>query len=90
MSLRIVPHGAGHHPGLVTGAFTLLEFRPALRDGDTDTAIVYVASLTGELDLDKPHELQHYRDTHTTIFGCALEETATHALLKTAAKELEQ
>ena len=90
VSLRIVPHGAGHHPGLVTGAFTLLEFRPALRDGDTDTAIVYAASLTGELYLDKPHELQHYRDAHTTILGCALEETSTQAQLMTAAKELEQ
>ena len=90
VSLRIVPYGAGHHPGLVTGAFTLLEFRPALRDGDTDTAIVYAASLTGELYLDKPHELQHYRDAHTTILGCALEETATQAQLMTAAKELEQ
>jgi transcriptional regulator with XRE-family HTH domain len=88
VSLHIVPYGAGHHPGLVTGAFTLLEFRPARRDGDT--AIVYAASLTGELYLDKPHELQHYRDAHTTILGCALEETATQALLLTAAKELEQ
>lgn len=70
--------------------FTLLEFRPALRDGGTDTAIVYAASLTGELYLDKPHELQHYRDAHTTILGRALEETATQSLLMTAAKELEQ
>ena len=71
VSLRIVPYGAGHHPGLVTGAFTLLEFRPAKRDGDTDTAVVYAASLTGELYLDKPHELQRYRDAHAAILGCA-------------------
>jgi transcriptional regulator with XRE-family HTH domain len=90
VSLRIVPYGAGHHPGLVPGAFTLLDFRAAKRDGDTGTGVVYAASLTGELYLDKPHELQHYRDAHTTILGCALEETATQALLLTAAKELGQ
>ena len=73
MSLRIVPYGAGHHPGLITGAFTLLDFRPAKRDGDTDTAIVYAAGLTGELYLDKPHELHRYRDAHAAILGCALD-----------------
>ena len=57
VSLRIVPYGAGHHPGLITGAFTLLDFRPAKRDGDTDTAVVYAGNLTGELYLDKPHEV---------------------------------
>jgi transcriptional regulator with XRE-family HTH domain len=88
VSLRIVPYGAGHHPGLVTGAFTLLEFRPAKRDGDTDTAIVYTGNLTGELYLDKPREVQHYRDAHAAILGCALDEAATVDLLFTVAKEL--
>jgi transcriptional regulator with XRE-family HTH domain len=89
MCLRIVPYGAGHHPGLITGAFTLLEFRPAQRDGGTGTAIVYAASLTGELYLDKPHEVQHYRDAHAAIFACALDEAATVDLLLTMAKDLD-
>jgi transcriptional regulator with XRE-family HTH domain len=33
VSLRIVPYAAGHHPGLITGAFTLLDFRPANATG---------------------------------------------------------
>ena len=90
VSLRIVSYGAGQHPGLVTGAFTLLDFRPAQRDGDADIGIVHSAGLTGELYLDKPHELQHYRDAHATILGCSLDETATQSLLLAAAKELEQ
>ena len=88
VSLRMLPYGAGHHPGLVTGAFTLLEFRPAKRDGDTDTAIVYAAGLTGELYLDKPHEIQRYRDAHAVILGCSLDETATRDVLLRAAKSL--
>jgi transcriptional regulator with XRE-family HTH domain len=90
VSLRIVSYCAGQHPGLVTGAFTLLDFRSAQRDGDADIGIVHTAGLTGELYLDKPHELQHYRDAHATILGCSLDETATQSLLLTAAKELEQ
>jgi hypothetical protein len=87
--LRIVPYGAGHHPGLVTGGFTLLDFPPAKRDGDTSPAIVYAESLTGELYLDKPHEVQRYRDAHAAILGCSLDEAATQDLLLREAKELE-
>jgi Domain of unknown function (DUF5753) len=87
VSLRVVPYGAGHHPGLVTGAFTLLDFRPAKRDGDTETAIVYSGGLTGELYLDKPHEVQRYRDAHAAILGCSLDQAATVDLLLTLAKE---
>jgi hypothetical protein len=87
--VHVVPYGTGHHPGLVTGKFTLLEFQPAKRDGDTETAIVYAAGLTGELYLDKPHEIQRYRDAHATILGCVLDETDTVDLLLTVAKELD-
>ena len=90
MCLRVVPYGAGHHPGLVTGAFTMLHFPPAWEPWDTGPAIVYAAGLTGELYLDKPHEVQAYRDAHAAILGCALDEHASHTLLLTAAKELEQ
>jgi len=88
--LRVVPYRAGQHPGLVTGAFTMLHFLPASQAADDCAAIVYAAGLTGELYLDKPYELQRYRDAHDLIFGCALGEHDTQALLLTVAKELEQ
>jgi hypothetical protein len=90
VSLRVLPCHAGQHAGLATGAFTLLEFPPAKRDEDTDTAIVHVAGLTGELFLDKPHEVSRYRGAHAAILGCALDETTSADLLLTAAKELER
>jgi transcriptional regulator with XRE-family HTH domain len=88
--LRVVPYDAGLHPGLATGAFTMLHFPSANHGADADPAIVYAAGLTGELYLDKPHEVQPYRDAHAVILSCALDETASQALLLTAAKELER
>ena len=88
--LRVVPYSAGVHPGLVTGAFTMLHFMHANHGPDADPAIVYAAGLTGELYLGKSHEVQRYREAHASILGRALDEAASQALLLTVAKELEQ
>ena len=88
--LRVVPHTAGLHPGLATGAFTLLDFPPSQRCPGEDAAIVYASGLTGELYLDKPHEVQRYRNAHAAILACSLDDTATQDLLLTAAKDLER
>ena len=88
--LRVVPYTAGLHPGLATGAFTLLDFPPSKRGRGEDTAIVYASGLTGELYLDKLHEVQRYRNAHAAILGCSLDDTATQDLLLTAAKDLER
>jgi Domain of unknown function (DUF5753)/Helix-turn-helix domain len=89
LCLRVVPFSAGLHPGLRTGPFTILEFPPTAAT-QTGGAIVHQASLTGELYLDKPHEVSQYRDAHDTILGCSLDETTSLDLLATAAKEHEQ
>ena len=44
---------------------------------------------TGELYLDKPHEVQRYRDAHAAILGCSLDEAATQDLPLTVANELD-
>ena len=87
--LRVLPFGVEMNVGLVTGPFTLLRFPPSNRDADTDAAIVHTSGLTGELYLDKPHELDRYRDAHAAILGCCLDEAATQDLLLTVAKELD-
>jgi transcriptional regulator with XRE-family HTH domain len=87
--LRVLPFGGEVHPGLATGTFTLLNFPPSNRGADTDTAIVYASGLTGELYLDKPHELDDYRDAFAAILGGCLDEAATQDLLLTVAKELD-
>jgi hypothetical protein len=88
--LRVVPYAAGLHPGVVTGAFTLLDFPPSNRSADGDTAVVYAEGLTGELYLDKPREMQRYREAHAAILACALDEAATEDMLLAAAKDLER
>ncbi len=88
--LRVVPYRAGIHPGLAAGAFTLLDFPPAKHGGDTGTAITYAGGLTGELYLDKPHEVHRYRDAYAGILRCSLDETGAQDLLFSAAKELER
>lgn len=88
--VRVVPYDAGRHPGLATGAFTMLHFPPTNDGVDTDPAVVYIQGLTGELYLDKPDEVQRYRDAYAAILDCALDEHATQALLMAAAKDLEQ
>jgi len=88
--LRIVPCTAGLHPGVVAGAFSLLHFLSSKRDSDNDGTVVCTGGLTGELYLDKPHEVQQYRDAHAAILDCALDEAATQDLLLTAAKALER
>ena len=62
------------HPGLVTGAFTLLDFRPPNATATPTLPSSTPSGLTGELYLDKPHEVQRYRDAHAAILGCALDE----------------
>ena len=88
--LRVVPCAAGLHPGLITDAFTLLHFLSNRRDSDNDGTVVYTSGLSGELYLDKPHEVQRYREAHAGVLGCALNRTASQDLLLTAAKDLER
>jgi len=90
MCLRAVPYAAGQHPGLATGAFTLLQFPASNRGNGDDMTIVYAEGLTGELYLDKPHEVQRYRESHAAILRCALDEAATQDMLLAAAKDLER
>ena len=88
--LRVVPFSAGLHPGLWTGAFTLLRFPPGRNDGETGEVTVYVPELTGELYLDKSDEVQPYDAAYANIFSRGLDEPATRELLRAAAKELER
>ena len=72
-----------------TGALTLLDFPPSNHSGGGDTAVVYAEGLTGELYLDKPREMQRYREAQAVILASALDKAATQDMLHTAAKDLE-
>lgn len=88
--LRVMPFSAGWHPGLLAGPFTLLRFPPNKGSDESAAAAVCVPGLTGDLYLDEPHDVEYYGAIHATIFGRALDESASQDLLWSAAKQLER
>ncbi|WNI18132.1 helix-turn-helix domain-containing protein [Actinacidiphila sp. ITFR-21] len=90
VSIRVVHYGAGLHHGLMSGPFTMLHF-PINGDGQpTEPTTVYVDGFTGDLYLDKPHEIERYGAAFTAIWGSALNDKESQALLHQAARELRQ
>ncbi len=73
IEVRILPWSAGAHPGLRSGAFTLLEFP------DPDTDVVYLESHTDARYLEKENKVRVYRDVWETLMrkSVRLEEYPT-------------
>lgn len=90
VSIRVVHYGAGLHHGLMSGQFTMMHF-PTNGDGQpTEPSTVYVDGFTGDLYLDKPREIERYNAAFTAIWGSALNDKDSQALLRQATKELRQ
>jgi hypothetical protein len=88
--IRVVPFSAGLHHGLMSGPFVILKF-PLNGDGkESEPPTVYVDGFTGDLYLDKPHEVQRYSDAYVGISGSALDKTTSRKFVLQAAKELEE
>ncbi|NJQ03198.1 helix-turn-helix domain-containing protein [Streptomyces zingiberis] len=87
VSLRIVPFSAGVHQGLMSGPFTILRF-PVNGDGrPMEPPTVYMEGFTGDLYLDKSHEIERYDRAFTSIWEAAMEADGTRNMLRQAAKE---
>ncbi len=87
VSIRVVPFGAGLHPGALSGPFAILRF-PVNGDGqESEPPVVYVANLSGALYLERPGEIHRYQDAYAGIAAAALDETASRALISGAAQE---
>lgn len=90
VSLRVVPFAVGLHHGLLTGPFTILRF-PVNGDGHpTEPPTVYVEGFTGDLYLDKAHEIERYDQAFTSLWDAALNTKGTQNILRNAAKEFAQ
>jgi Domain of unknown function (DUF5753)/Helix-turn-helix domain len=88
VKVRVAPFSAGMHLGMLAGPFTLLRFPHREHGGHPDT--VRWASLTGELYLDQPAQVQRYREAHAATLACSLSGDASQDLLLAVAKELER
>jgi len=82
----VIPFDAGLHHGVMSGPFVVLRF-PRNGDGkDTEPPTVYVDGFTGDLYLDKPHEIDRYTTAFANISASALDESASKNLITQAAR----
>jgi len=90
VSIRVLPFSAGLHHGLMTGPFVILRF-PLNGDGrEAEPTTVYVDGYTGDLYLDKPSEIDRYKEAYASISGSSLDEPSSIKLILQAARELRQ
>lgn len=89
VSVRVMPFSAGLHAGIMSGPFVMLRF-PANGNGqETEPPTIYVEGFTGDLYLDKPHEIERYDTAFTEMWNAASDERASTALINQAARELQ-
>lgn len=88
VSLRVVPFGAGLHYGAIVGHFVILRFPPNCNGQETEPPTVFVEGFTGDLYLDKPHEIERYTTAFTNTWESALDEAASRKLITQVAREL--
>lgn len=86
VSIRILATAAGPHRASVSGPFTLLHFPE--EKGTAPPSTIYSESLTGAIYLDKPPEIEVYRQVWYSIVDLALTEQESVHLLAKVLKEL--
>ena len=89
VSIRVVPFGAGLHAGIMSGPFVMLRFPTNGNGQETEPPTVYIDGFTGDLYLDKPHEIERYDVAFTQIWEEASDEAASRTLINRVAKELQ-
>ncbi|GGN94403.1 transcriptional regulator [Actinoplanes lobatus] len=81
VSVRVLPTSAGPHRASVSGAFTILQF-PTVNGERGEPPTVYSESLTGALYLDRPRELEAYRQAWAALSAVALNEGDSDDMIK--------
>src|SRR5574341_1471848 len=77
VSIKVVQFDAGLHDGILSRTFVMLRF-PHNGDGsETEPPTVYVEGFTGDLYLDKPHEIGRYTAAFRRIKDSSLDERAS-------------
>jgi transcriptional regulator with XRE-family HTH domain len=88
VSLRVVPFAAGLNAGVLTGAFTILRFPLNGGGAESEPPTVFADGYTGDLYLDKSHEIDRYVAAFKDIWQAALDEDASRDLILKTAEEL--
>jgi transcriptional regulator with XRE-family HTH domain len=83
VDVRVVPFGAGTHPGL-SGGFAIMEFQDEL-----DLDVVYLETARNDMiDVERPSSVNRYEQAFQTIGELALSQADTTSLLSKLIKEL--
>jgi transcriptional regulator with XRE-family HTH domain len=86
VSIKVIPFAAGLHHGVWSRPFVILRF-PRNGDGtETEPPTVYVEGFTGDLYLDKSHEIDRYTAAFKAIRASSLNETASRDFIHEAAR----
>lgn len=88
VSLRIVPASSGYHPGIVTGAFTVLRFPLNGGGVESEPPTIYQEMYTAALYLDKPAEFERFDAAFEVIWNTALDERSSGSLIGRAAEDM--
>lgn len=86
VSVRVVPHDVGSHPGLVIQSFTLLEF-PPMATKLVEPPVVYTEGSEGALYLERDDVIDRYRRAIAGIQEVALSDDNTRDLVLRMSKE---
>ncbi|WSV80398.1 DUF5753 domain-containing protein [Nocardia sp. NBC_01009] len=87
VSVRVIPALTGTYRAVVVGAFVLLEFPPHPTAYLTEPPVVYVQGFTGDLYLERPEEIETYREVCTDLRRLSLDEAESRALILEIAEE---
>ncbi|WP_433621893.1 helix-turn-helix domain-containing protein [Nocardia sp. CA-120079] len=90
VSIRIVPRTVGAYRGLMVGTFVMLEFPPHPTAELTMPPIIYAQGYLGDLYLEKPGEVQQYREACADLDRLALDVETSRALILEVAEEYAQ
>jgi transcriptional regulator with XRE-family HTH domain len=88
VSLRIVPAPVGYHPGIVTGAFTILKYPLNGGGQESEPPTIYQELYAGALYLDKPSEAERFDAAFGAIWNTALDEPASRDLIGRTAEDI--
>jgi hypothetical protein len=88
VSLRVVPFAAEYHPGMLSGAFSILRFPLNGGNVESEPPTVYTDLFTGALYLDKPHEVERYDTAFGETWEASLDEEASRHRIQQIAEEI--
>jgi hypothetical protein len=86
VSVRVLRLSSGPHVASSAGSFTILDF-PAVGTASPEPTTIYSENLTGALYLDKPSEVETYREAWSALDRIALDQAASDDLIGMIIKE---